>query len=99
MTPTPLPSPSPFIAVASPPPRSAPAIEVRRAEPVLPLPSAVVLPSPQAAASAAPVSNEVVLKPIKKTWVTVWKDQESSPPIYEDWLYPDTRGLTFRGRN
>ncbi len=90
---SPMTTPAPARPVIPPPPAE---IQVRRAEPVLPLAPVVASPSPEAAASVAP-SNEVVLKPIKKTWVTVWKDAESSPPIYEDWLYPNTQGLTFRG--
>jgi cytoskeletal protein RodZ len=55
--------------------------------------SATVSPSP----AEAPKKNEIVLHPLKKTWVKIQKDSVSSAPIYEDWLYPDANGLTLRG--
>jgi cytoskeletal protein RodZ len=56
-------------------------------------PSATAAPAP----SEAPKQNEIVLHPIKKTWVKIQKDSVTSAPIYEDWLYPDANGLTLRG--
>ncbi len=32
--------------------------------------------------------NEIVLEPIKKTWVTIRKGNPDSKPIFEDYLYP-----------
>lgn len=48
------------------------------------------------APAAAPI-HEVSLQPLKKTWVRIQKDDPDSPPLFEDWLYPDARPLTFRG--
>jgi cytoskeletal protein RodZ len=50
-----------------------------------------------AATPAAPVINEVVLHPLKKAWVKIKKDSADSEPVYEDWLYPDSNGLTLHG--
>lgn len=63
----------------------------------------VAVPAPVMAASAIPVAvavplkNEIVLHPLKKTWVKIQKDSVDSAPVYEDWLYPDANGLTLRG--
>lgn len=54
--------------------------------------------TPEAVPSAAPGTNEVVLHPLKKAWVKIQKDVADSQPIYEDWLYPDARGLTLHGK-
>ena len=43
------------------------------------------------------VPKDVVLKPLKKTWVKITRDVADSPPIFEDWLFPDARALKFRG--
>jgi cytoskeletal protein RodZ len=43
------------------------------------------------------VMNEVIVEPIKKTWVKIHKDSPDSPPIFEDYLYPGVRPLKLRG--
>jgi cytoskeletal protein RodZ len=95
------PAVSPGVAAASP----EASVEVRRAE-VAPSPAASVAPAtPQPTAVVTPASvspasatvKEVMLKASKKTWVKIRKDVPDSPPVFEDWLYPDARPLRFRG--
>jgi cytoskeletal protein RodZ len=53
-----------------------------------------------AAAAAAPAptgTNEVLVQPIRKTWIIVRKDDPSSAPIFEDFLYPDSPALRLKG--
>ena len=74
-----------------------------------PAPNAETKPAPSAAPAAAPLTapsaqpvlagNEVILKPLKKTWVIIHKDGENSESIFEDWLYPDAQPLILHGRN
>ncbi len=45
----------------------------------------------------AGVANELVLQPLKKTWVRIRKNTPDSPPIFEDYLYPGVRPLKLRG--
>jgi cytoskeletal protein RodZ len=42
-------------------------------------------------------SNEVLVQPLRKTWITVRKDDPSLPPIFEDYLYPDSPPLKLKG--
>ncbi len=61
----------------------------------------VVTPMPVAIAEPPPVAalpeNEVLIASLKKTWITVRRDDPKAPPIFEDFLYPDTRPLKVRG--
>lgn len=41
--------------------------------------------------------NEVLVASVKKTWITVRRDDPKAPPIFEDFVYPDTRPLKVRG--
>jgi transcriptional regulator with XRE-family HTH domain len=53
-----------------------------------------------ATAANAPIPNgpnEVLVQPIRKTWIIVRKDDPSSPPIFEDFLYPDSPALRLKG--
>lgn len=85
-----VPSASPVAqAPVAPAVSATPEPEVRKAEAVVPVPSAP---------PAVPGENEVVLRPIKKTWVKVQTGSSDSEPIYDDWLYPDAGGLALRGR-
>lgn len=72
------------VAEAQPGASATPEPEVRKAE--------AVVPGQDSAAN-----NEIVLHPVKKAWVKIKKDSDASPPIFEDWLYPDANGLTLRG--
>jgi hypothetical protein len=99
------PVPPPTPAEATPPPAEN-GIEVRRAEPVAQQPFAPVPGTPAAGAVtpqttavvASPTGvNEVVVEPLKKTWVKIRKDSPTSLPIFEDYLYPGDRPLVLRG--
>ena len=59
-------------------------VEVRRAEPV----RASNVAKPGEPLSPSNGTIEVVVEPIKKTWVKVRKGTPDSPPIFEDYLYP-----------
>lgn len=61
-------------------------VEVRRAVPLSEAP-------PERSAS----ENEIILQPLKKTWVKVQQGGSNSPVVFEDFLYPDARPLTLRG--
>ena len=54
-----------------------------------------VAPAPPPATAAT--SNEVLVLPLRKTWIVVRKDDPNSPPIFEDYLYPDTPPLKLKG--
>ena len=41
--------------------------------------------------------NEVVIEPVRKTWVTVRTGDASSTPIFEDFLYTNAPSLKLRG--
>jgi len=82
------PGPAPTAVPVVPPP-PAPAPTVARAEPVA---------SAAPVAPVEPATNEIELHPLKKAWVKIEKDDADSAPIYEDWLYPDTRGLVLHGK-
>ncbi len=103
-SPSPLPSASPQASVEV---RRVSAVASPLAMAATPAPSAIPAPSamptvastpePTATPTPVPVLKDVALKPIKKTWVKVVKDVQDSPPIFEDYLYPDAHGLKFRG--
>jgi len=62
---------------------------------VIPVP----VPATDTIAAVAPPSgvNEILVASIKKTWVTVRKDDPKAPPIFDDFVYPDARPLKLRG--
>ncbi len=41
--------------------------------------------------------NEIVIEPLKKTWVKISRDDPNSPPIFMDYLYPNAGALKLRG--
>lgn len=59
----------------------------------------VPVPTNDAATAAAPASgmNEILIASVKKTWITVRKDDPKTPPIFEDYVYPGLRPLKLRG--
>lgn len=67
--------------------------EVRRAEPV----SHSDLIVPPMSSPTAQSEKAVTLQPINKTWVKITKNVQGSPPVFEDWLFPNARPLTFKG--
>ena len=79
-------------------PQATPVVEATPVPTATPAP-VVVQATPIPVAIAVPGGDyEVVLHPLKKAWVKVEKDSDGSPPIYEDWLYPDADGLTLHGK-
>ena len=59
----------------------------------------VPVPTTADGASSVPPSgvNEILVATVKKTWITVRKDNPKAPPIFEDYLYPGIRPLKLRG--
>jgi len=59
----------------------------------------VSIPTPDATVAVTPPSgvNEILVASIKKTWITVRKDDPKAPPIFDDFVYPDARPLKLRG--
>lgn len=51
--------------------------------------------TPQTAAAGG--ANEVLVQPLRKTKITVRKDDPNSAPIFEDYLYPDAPALKLKG--
>ena len=41
--------------------------------------------------------NEVQVASVKKTWVTIRRDNPKAPPIFEDYIYPNTNPLKLKG--
>jgi hypothetical protein len=41
--------------------------------------------------------NEVQVATLKKTWVTVRKDDPKAAPIFEDYVYPSASPLKLKG--
>jgi cytoskeletal protein RodZ len=41
--------------------------------------------------------NEVLVASVKKTWVTIRRDNPKAPPIFEDYIYPNTNPLKLKG--
>ncbi len=79
-------------AVAEAAPSAAPSQpEVRRAEPVRPEDLA------KAGASQSSGPNEVVIRPLKKTYVKVVVD-DKVPPVFERWISPSDGTVEFHGR-
>lgn len=86
---------------APPAPPAPPEPEARKAAPAdVPAAPEPTAPDPAVAPAASPAvaaTNEIVLHPVKKAWVKIQRDGGESPPLFEDWLYPDANGLTLRG--
>jgi cytoskeletal protein RodZ len=64
----------------------------------------VVNPSPADASpdilpavAAAQVANEIIVEPLKKTWVKIRRDSATAIPVFEDYLYPGAQPLKLRG--
>ena len=57
------------------------------------------LPVPAPATADIPRSgqNEILVASVKKTWVTVRRDDPKATPIFEDFVYPDARPLKLTG--
>lgn len=87
-------TPAPAVAAAATP--------AMRGGPSTPTVSDHDLVSPNAIPAAAlppppTATNEVLVQPLRKTWVVVRKDDPQSAPIFEDYLYPDSPALKLKG--
>jgi len=56
-------------------------------------PTAVVQPTP----APLPVVNELVVEPLKKTWIRIRRDNPDAEPIYDDVVYPKVGVLRLKG--
>jgi cytoskeletal protein RodZ len=62
---------------------------------VPPAPAAVLIPAANPGVGA-PV-NELVIEPLKKTWVRIRRDDPAAEPVFEDVLYPKVGPLKLKG--
>lgn len=60
-------------------------------------PAPVATGDPSARPSLPGGVNEVLVATVKKTWVTVRKDDPKAPPIFEDYVYPNANPLKLKG--
>lgn len=98
--PTPDGTPSPILsslAIADPP--GTPGADTGANPPatVPALPSPPETPAPGGVTRTPAPSQEVVVRPLKRTYVKVVVNDPAARPAYEDWLAPNTRPLSFRG--
>lgn len=92
ITPAPLTKPagSPAPVAAATPPARGPDRDF-----VMPAPVATTDP---AARSLPPGGvNEVLVAAVRKTWITIRKDDPKAPPIFEGVLYPNAKPLKLKG--
>jgi cytoskeleton protein RodZ len=68
---------------------------VPAAPPIASGPTSAINP-PITGAMAAPV-NELIVEPLKKTWVRIRRDDPAAEPIFEDVLYPKVGPLKLKG--
>jgi len=96
-TAAPVPTPIPLTAAATPIPLGAATPLPGRPDQdfVSPTPVATVDPSSRPIPPGG--TNEVLVAAVKKTWVTVRRDDPKAPPIFEDYVYPNTRPLKLKG--
>jgi cytoskeletal protein RodZ len=90
-------SSAPAVAAASSsaaPSAAAPEPEVRRAEPVRPEDLKAAAATNE---SAGP--NKVAIRPLKKTYIKVVVDNETSTPAFERWISPNDGAVEFRGQH
>ena len=107
---TPAPAPSETAPIAprpTPVPFAAPRLEGSDRAFVIP-PSSNATPTPAPSATTAPtatvqptpaplpVVNELVVEPLKKTWVRIRRDNDTDP-IYDDLVYPKVGPLRLKG--
>jgi cytoskeletal protein RodZ len=70
--------------------------EVRRAEPVRPEELAEASAPQKPAQAQGP--NQIAIKPLKKTYIKVVVDNESTQPAFERWISPTDGTVEFRGQ-
>ncbi len=84
------------VALASPSPvASAPQPEVRRAEPVAP--EDLAKATKTTAEGSGP--NKIAIRPLKKTYVKVVVDNDTSKAPYERWISPSDGPIEFHGQH
>jgi cytoskeletal protein RodZ len=62
-----------------------------------PAPPAGALQSPQATPAPLPAVNELIVEPLRKTWVRIRRDDPAAEPIWDDVLYPKVGLLRLKG--
>ena len=58
---------------------------------------AVPAPAPALTAPMATPVNELVVEPIKKTWVRIRRDDPAAEPVFDDVVYPKVGPLKLKG--
>lgn len=53
--------------------------------------------APTQSVSPLPTVNELVVEPLKKTWVRIRRDDPNAEPIFDDVLYPKVGSLKLKG--
>jgi hypothetical protein len=89
-------APAPKIAAAGGAATSAAAKPIATPAPAVTDRDFVAAPAFTPAAPTA-TTNQVEVIPLRKTWITVRKEDPNSPPIFEDYLYPDLPPLRLKG--
>lgn len=83
------------------PAESAPAAPALNGPPAAPVSPGAVASSDRDFLESRPAGttalNEVLVQPIRKTWITVRRDDPRSAPVFEDFLYPDAAPLKLKG--
>jgi cytoskeletal protein RodZ len=103
-SPSAAPTPSPRTAAATPSPGASPAPLVGGITPPPGGPDQdFVKPAPISTGNLAARSvppggvNEVLVATVRKTWVTVRKDDPKAQPIFDDYVYPNANPLKLKG--
>ena len=98
-TPAPAPGAAPIVQLPTATPGQIAGPNIVKAE--LPKNSDQDFVTPTAVPTADPVPpggiNEVLVAAVKKTWVTVRRDDPKAPPIFEDYVYPSASPLKLKG--
>ena len=69
-------------------------------EPEIRRPLPINLYDHQTVAAATPAivkTKEVIVQSIRKTWVQIQCEDDHSPPVFEDWIFPEAHPLKVRG--
>ncbi|HET6408731.1 MAG TPA: helix-turn-helix domain-containing protein [Chthoniobacteraceae bacterium] len=62
-----------------------------------PAPAPTTLPPVEVSGSLTAPLNELVIEPLKKTWVRVRRDDPAAEPVFEDVVYPKVGPLKLKG--
>lgn len=92
---------TPIAPSATPAPTVVPASQTgTRTLPTVPPPGTTSAAAPIPATTTTPgvaSQNELVVEPIKKTWVRIRRDDPTTEPVYDDVVYPKVGPLKMRG--